>query len=59
MNGNISATTGALSSILVVLPSAFAGMMGGGAAGLLFMLLFRGVFAALVVGAVRLVTSRR
>ncbi|MDQ3637413.1 MAG: hypothetical protein M3426_05395 [Actinomycetota bacterium] len=35
------------------------GMMGGGAIGLLFMLLFWGLFIALIVGVVLLISGRR
>ncbi len=75
MNRNISAVLGGLAAVFVVLTllAVFTGagtmggmgqmmnggMMGGGAMGLLFMLLFWGVFVALIVGVVRLLTSRR
>lgn len=75
MNRNISAILGGLAVVFVglLLLATFVGagmmggtgqmmsggMMGGGVVGLLFMLLFWGVFVALIVGMVRLVASRR
>lgn len=75
MNGNISAIFGGLAAVFVALtlPALFTssgemsgmkqitdgGMMGVGAVGLLFMLLFGGVLVALAFGVVRLLTGRR